>query len=146
MSQHLLCKSHICLIASYYQNVPGRLMLVLGWVLISKQRRGGLFLFSLKAPQCLQLVAGAGGARPSQRSFGEGGWGGMIGGQLELWPACLGLCGNSASIHHGKEKEGMTRLFRQMLHTWGTAWCLLPAGKSPTGLSFLSGTSRHEHG
>lgn len=40
MSQHLLCKSHICSIASYSLNVPGRLVLVLGCVLMSKQREG----------------------------------------------------------------------------------------------------------
>lgn len=129
MSQHLLCKSRIYSIVSYYLNIPGRLRLVLGCVLMKKQRR----LCPIQpqsSPRACSWSAGVGRAHPSHWSFGACGWGGMIGGQLEPWPARLGLCGNPVPKHHSKEKDGMTHLFRWILHTQDTAWGLLPGGRA----------------
>lgn len=140
MSQHLLCESRTCSTASYHLNIPGRLMLVLDCVFMNRAERELCPVQPQSSPSACSWSVGVGGAHPFHWSFGEGGWGGMIGGQLQPWPACLGLRGNPVPKHHSKEKDGKTRLFRQMLRRKGTAWCLLPDGKAEAeshGIIFL---------
>lgn len=65
MLRHLLCKSCTCWIASYWPNIPGRLKLGLGCMLVKgPEREESCPLFSHRAPRCLQPVPTCGQGRP----------------------------------------------------------------------------------
>lgn len=130
MSQHLLCRSRICLSCIFLPERSWKVDACLGLCAYDQTERLCPMHPQSSPALCLQLVSGCRRSTPIPLVLGACGWGGMIGGQLEPWPACLDLWGNTVPKHHSKEKDGMTHLFQHILHTQGTALYLLAEGRA----------------
>lgn len=147
MSQHLLCKSRIYSIVSYYLNIPGRLRLVLGCVLMKKQRR----LCPIQpqsSPRACSWSAGVGRAHhptgPLEHVDGEEWLEGSWSPGLHAW-VCVGILSQNTTAR--KRMGWHTFSDGYSTHRTQLEVCCLVAEQrlSPTGLSFLSGTSCYEH-
>lgn len=150
MSQHLLCKSHTCLIASYHLNIPGRLMLVLDCVFRNRAERGELCpVQPQSSPSSCSWSAGVGGAHPFHWCFGECGWGGMMEGScspsLHAW-VCVGILSQNTTARKRMGWRAFSDRCSARRAQPGVCLLMVKQRLNPTGLSFSSGTSRHEHG